>query len=480
MNSSLKRKASSTLDVQQQQPKRPKGTSILRRVSSFFSRAKPDGKEEEQVGGGVVPRVAPHLPRESPPKGRPFDLTSASLPSSLRTNTPRLYPDLFSNTLPTQPSAKRAKPSLLDTLTPSAPRSLSNPMGKISPAHRLVKDENIRLKEEYKWATYQKKKPMGSRRDKDHVKKTDEANLEALRQSVPESDKAPWRDSKELEPIRNAHASENEPEMPRPPFESYEEMRRNLEVDDQPAGPKRRAFPQRLSPEDLQEVDRIQRERGTVSSMPGAEVKDADIRKLKGLTWINDEIITFYAVMINNRSKSAWAEENSAKGPGDFVKAYSFTSFFWKKYTENGYGGVKRWSKRVDLFAQDIVLMPINQNNMHWVCAAINMRRKRFEYYDSLGSAKKEVYKTLRKYIQEEHLDKKKKEIDLSEWVDYFSDALPQQDNSSDCGVFTCQFMESLSRGVEDFDFDQAQMPYFRSKMALEIKRQNLILEPFL
>lgn len=56
---------------------------------------------------------------------------------------------------------------------------------------------------------------------------------------------------------------------------------------------------------------------------------------------------------------------------------------------------------------------------------------------------------------------------------------LPIQGNGADCGVFTvsanfrwtrtwaglltrseqCQFMESLSRGVEEFDFVQDQMP---------------------
>ena len=38
-----------------------------------------------------------------------------------------------------------------------------------------------------------------------------------------------------------------------------------------------------------------------------------------------------------------------------------------------------------DLFKKDMIIMPINLGNMHWVCAAINIEKQRFEYYDSMG-----------------------------------------------------------------------------------------------
>jgi hypothetical protein len=37
-----------------------------------------------------------------------------------------------------------------------------------------------------------------------------------------------------------------------------------------------------------------------------------------------------------------------------------------------------------DLFTKDIVLIPVNHNNMHWTAAAINFRKKRIESYDSM------------------------------------------------------------------------------------------------
>ena len=45
----------------------------------------------------------------------------------------------------------------------------------------------------------------------------------------------------------------------------------------------------------------------------------------------------------------------------------------------------------------------------------------------------------------------------------------PQQENGYDCGVFTCQFLESLSRGEESFIFTQKDMPYLRRRMIWEI-----------
>jgi hypothetical protein len=81
-----------------------------------------------------------------------------------------------------------------------------------------------------------------------------------------------------------------------------------------------------------------------VSTLPGAEVSSKDIRKLKGLQWLNDEVITFYSIMINLRSRLA---EASPEGMGDMKKVYSFTSFFYAKFAAAGHAGVKTWTRKV-------------------------------------------------------------------------------------------------------------------------------------
>ncbi len=106
----------------------------------------------------------------------------------------------------------------------------------------------------------------------------------------------------------------------------------------------------------------------------------------------------------------------------------------------------KRWTRRIDIFSKDIILFPINLGNSHWVCGAINMRKHRFEYYDSLGARNNSAFTLMRTYVTEEARDKKKKEIDLRGWTDLFSDQSPQQENGYDCGVFASQTLEQISR----------------------------------
>ena len=50
----------------------------------------------------------------------------------------------------------------------------------------------------------------------------------------------------------------------------------------------------------------------------------------------------------------------------------------------------------------------------------------------------------------------------------------PQQESDCDCGVFTCQFMDTLSRGEDHFSFSQKDMPFLRRKMIQEIGKAQL------
>ena len=40
---------------------------------------------------------------------------------------------------------------------------------------------------------------------------------------------------------------------------------------------------------------------------------------------------------------------------------------------------------QVDIFAKDLILVPVNIGGMHWTAAAINNVARRIEYYDSMG-----------------------------------------------------------------------------------------------
>jgi len=297
---------------------------------------------------------------------------------------------------------------------------------------------------------------------------------------------------------RTRNATLETPRPPEPALPTYEHLcARKKILDDtfgKPKTPKTRKWRKTLEPDKLAFVQKVLQQQGKISDLPGAYCEAHDIRKLRPRQWINDEIVTFYAVMINNRSIQF--EKNPAAFPPHerFLKAHCFSSFFMAKYDKDGYDGVKRWSKKTDLLQKDVVIFPINIGNAHWTCAAINLRAERFEYFDSMGNKNPSVLANLRDYIVHEAWAKKQMKLDVSRWGEYQYEDIPQQNNSFDCGIFVCQFMDCLSRdwGAHHqpshsatahpptrFDFSQEHMEYIRSKMIYEIATTHFLPEPW-
>ena len=80
----------------------------------------------------------------------------------------------------------------------------------------------------------------------------------------------------------------------------------------------------------------------------------------------------------------------------------------------------------------------------------------------------------MREYLEQESQDKRGIEYDTSDW-ECDTPKVPTQENSYDCGVFTCMFMEYTARGQE-FYFCQEHMPYLRTRISLEILNCKLKL----
>ncbi|KAI5835427.1 cysteine proteinase [Schizophyllum commune Tattone D] len=270
------------------------------------------------------------------------------------------------------------------------------------------------------------------------------------------------------------------PPKPIPFTPSYEQQERWKRERDERINarlrPKRPPLPAALPPEDEALVDQLLRKRGVVAKFAREQVSDTDLSRLRPGQWLNDEVINFYGAMILGRaeaaSKGKEKENEGSEGKGKRpLDIHYFNSFFWSKLVNEGYekGRLARWTKKIDIFSKDAIILPVNHSNTHWTSAAINFRKKRIEYYDSLGSKSPMVYRHLRAYLDAESRNKKKKPFDFTGWEDYFDENAPQQENAFDCGVFSCQFMEAISRGEETFNFEQKNMPYLRRRMVWEI-----------
>ncbi|XP_060108179.1 sentrin-specific protease 1 [Heteronotia binoei] len=189
-----------------------------------------------------------------------------------------------------------------------------------------------------------------------------------------------------------------------------------------------------------------------------------DIHTLNNLNWLNDEIINFYMNMLMERSKQ--------KG---FPAVHAFNTFFFTKLKTAGYQAVKRWTKKVDVFSVDILLVPIHLG-VHWCLAVIDYRKKNITYYDSMGGMNSEACKILLQYLKQESLDKKRKEFDTNGWMllSKRSQEIPQQMNGSDCGMFACKYADYITKD-KPINFTQQHMPYFRKRMVWEILHRKLL-----
>lgn len=190
-----------------------------------------------------------------------------------------------------------------------------------------------------------------------------------------------------------------------------------------------------------------------------------DIGTLTGLNWLNDEVINAYMFLIVTRGKRP-----------NYKSVYAFNTFFYPKLRESGYTSVKRWTRKVDIFSHDFLLIPVHLGN-HWCLAVVDFATRTISYYDSLGGSPHGCCDTLLDYLRYESNDKKNLDFDDENWRlvnSYLETGIPKQQNGSDCGVFACTFAEYLTRKAK-LNFTQEHMSYFRKKMIYELITKELL-----
>ncbi|XP_061909126.1 sentrin-specific protease 1-like isoform X4 [Entelurus aequoreus] len=225
-------------------------------------------------------------------------------------------------------------------------------------------------------------------------------------------------------------------------------------------------FPE-LSEEMEAQVDKVLR-RGSpdeiFSEGFGLSLTRKDLQTLSGLNWLNDEVINFYMNLLVERSKNP-----------KLPTVNTFSTFFYPKLRSSGYSAVRRWTKKMDIFSKDILLVPVHLR-MHWCLSVVDFRQKAVTYFDSMGGNNDEACKVLLEYLQQESKDKKGQELDTTGWTlcSKTRNEIPQQMNGSDCGMFTCKYADYITKD-KPITFTQKQMPYFRRRMVWEIVNRKLL-----
>lgn len=240
----------------------------------------------------------------------------------------------------------------------------------------------------------------------------------------------------------------------------------------------------------------------------GMVINGDDIVKLKPSCWLNDEIINSYFQLLVDRSeRNVQERSHKIEGSGlsnggrfedipatadggcgslssgdrgcDTPRVTYINSFFYSRLVSArdrraghyayDYDRVRRWTRRNNVFSYDIMLVPINQQNLHWSLGVINFMKGTVTHLDSMGGADSQfICEDLLRWVNDEARDKGVKNFDPRSWKIVHINA-PQQCNSDDCGVFTCKFGDWVSRGWKNFTFTSDHMNYFRSRIAHEL-----------
>ncbi|XP_019733648.1 sentrin-specific protease 5-like [Hippocampus comes] len=181
-----------------------------------------------------------------------------------------------------------------------------------------------------------------------------------------------------------------------------------------------------------------------------------DLGTLEDQNWINDQIINTYGDLIMEATQHS---------------VHFFNSFFHKQLDAKGYDGVKRWTKKVDLFSKWLLLIPIHLE-IHWSLVTVTMATKTINYFDSQGIVFRHTADNIMKYLQSEAQEKKKTDF-LKGWKIAIIKGIPQQKNDSDCGVFVLEYCRCLSV-KKPLLFSQDDMPRIRKRIYKELCDRHL------
>ena len=122
------------------------------------------------------------------------------------------------------------------------------------------------------------------------------------------------------------------------------------------------------------------------------EINGTAMKRLQFGGWLQDDHINGYMYLFNRA--------------GPVNRLLAFSSFFMVKLMVDGggysYAGVRRWTKKVDIFAYAHLAIPYNASRSHWVLLHIDNVAKKVCCCDSYDGCHKREIGALVRYLQDE------------------------------------------------------------------------------
>jgi len=189
-----------------------------------------------------------------------------------------------------------------------------------------------------------------------------------------------------------------------------------------------------------------------------------DIRRLKPGVYINDNLLDFY---LSYLYWEKWDEPLRKR-------VHVFNTFFFKKWIGckqregdgtsdfklSRYTVVRKWTKNVDIFTKDFLVIPVNYH-LHWslaiVCNPQGILEKSMNSnsrccilgFDSLTKFRNLHFAEIKRFLDMVRNDRGKKSVRILPFVNdrrcsFIPTDAPSQSNGADCGLFVMQNCEKF------------------------------------
>ena len=199
--------------------------------------------------------------------------------------------------------------------------------------------------------------------------------------------------------------------------------------------------------------------------------------------YLHDEILNRYGELLMERHERKAMQVPEADRP---LPIHWFSSFFFAQiFDSRGRISVKNvsiWrnnirSTRKNAFELDKLLIPVNIENGHWALAIAYVQDRKFLYLDSMGRGGENYLKALQDWFKQEAAYWTDQGRDMKDFGDIDTwevlcvpGDLPQQLDSSSCGVFVCYYANYITAGMTPhFQASRARTTLMRKRISLDL-----------
>jgi len=126
-----------------------------------------------------------------------------------------------------------------------------------------------------------------------------------------------------------------------------------------------------------------------------------------------------------------------------------------------GVESVKRWGRDMKYHKCDIVIVPINVSNIHWILVVVDIKQEQMRFYDSFHTPGRLYCQRIKEFFEQYFLLYAGNDnIDVTRWSMQDVQSFKAQPNRFDCGVYVCIFAE-----LEMFQLPLSHCPKITEKL---------------